>query len=285
MLQGVIAGISMTDSTPGNPDGGERYLPGYGQSTTRVMASRSAASHAAFFTPHLRSGMRLLDCGCGPGSITIDLARLVAPGETVGIDLADNQLELARNDAQRQRVPSARFESASIYALPFPDASFDAVFSHAAVEHLANPQAALREMCRVLKNGGIFGIRDSDRGGELFWPQDELLTRFHDLWSRLYQHNGSDPYFGRKLRALLNEVGLKHIEASASYECHGTPETVQFAADAIGDFLGKTFVEQITELGWMDRSEVEAMAAKYRAWGESPDAYWVRSWCEAVGWK
>lgn len=264
----------------------EQYLPGYGASTTRVMASRSAATHAAFFTPHLRPGMRLLDCGCGPGSITIDLARLVAPGQTIGIDVAENQLELARTAALRQGIMTARFESASIYALPFPDESFDAVFSHAAVEHLSDPKAALREMSRVLKTGGVFGIRDSDRGGELGWPEDPLLMRFHAVWSRLYQHNGSDPYFGRKLRALLNELGLKRVGASASYECHGLPETVRFASDALsGFFLDKSFVDQLIGLGWMDRAEVNTLVAELKAWGENPGAYWVRSWCEAIGWK
>ncbi len=192
----------MANATQPNSEPREQVTHGHDKAVTRVMGHRTAATHAAFFTPHLRSGMRLLDCGCGPGSITLDLAQLVAPGGVVGVDLAENQLEQARAAAAEHGVTNARFESANAYALPFPDDSFDAVFSHAVVEHLREPRAALQEMRRVLKPGGVLGLRDADRAGEIFWPPDPTLLKFHDVWSRLGQHNGGDPFFGRRLRSL-----------------------------------------------------------------------------------
>jgi len=72
---------------PSMTPSGETYTPGYSEPTLRLMLMRTAAKHAAFFTPLLRQGMRVLDCGCGPGTITLDLATLVAPGRVVGIDL------------------------------------------------------------------------------------------------------------------------------------------------------------------------------------------------------
>jgi ubiquinone/menaquinone biosynthesis C-methylase UbiE len=111
----------------------EIYAPGCSQPTLRLMLMRTAAKHAAFFTPFLRRGMRLLDCGCGPGTITIDLANLVAPGQVVGIDLEPVQLRSAL-ERGRQRQINVSFGVASIYALPFSDGSFDAVFAHALCE-------------------------------------------------------------------------------------------------------------------------------------------------------
>ena len=70
--------------------------------------------------------MRLLDVGCGPGSITLGLAEAVAPGEVVGVDLQPAQVEQARALAAERGVANVRFEVASAYALPFPDAAFDA---------------------------------------------------------------------------------------------------------------------------------------------------------------
>src|SRR5512142_1845750 len=126
--------------TPPGKAGEEKYawrdLPG----KNAWFGLRQAESHAAFFTPYLSPGMRLLDCGCGPGSITCGLAGIVAPGGVVGIDLYAKALDAA------QSVSNVRFQAASVYELPFPDGSFDAVFSHAVLEHLAEPLKALAEM-------------------------------------------------------------------------------------------------------------------------------------------
>jgi ubiquinone/menaquinone biosynthesis C-methylase UbiE len=263
----------------------ETYTHGHGKEIARALGARTAASHAAFFLPHLQSGMSLLDCGSGPGSITIDLAALVAPGEVIGIDMAENHLEIGRRNAKERGVSNIRFETANVYELPFTDNSFDAVFSHAVVEQLDDPLKALREQYRVLKPGGILAIRDADRAGELFWPQNDTLTDLLDLWNRVMQHNGADPFVGRRLRSLLNETGLKRIEASASYECSGTSESVQAAAEGASTYFSGIFAEQAIGLGWMDRSAIETIRTAWKAWGENPNAFLARSWCEAIGWK
>ena len=275
----------MSSAAQPTSDRKEQYTHGHDQIVTRVMGQRTAATHAAFFTPYLRSGMRLLDCGCGPGSITLGLAEIVAPGEAVGVDMAENQLEQARAAASAQGVSNTRFEPANVYALPFPDESFDAVFSHAVVEHLREPLAALREMRRVLKPGGVLGLRNADRAGELFWPPDPTLLKFHDVWSRLGQHNGGDPFIGRRLRALLNATGLARVEASAAYETHGTAESVRHIVGNGDSYIAGPFADQVIALGWLDRAEVDRIREAWKAWGENPDAFWARTWCEAVGWK
>jgi len=80
------------------PPSRETYTPGYSEPSLRLMLQRTAAKHAAFFTPLLHRGMRLLDCGCGPGTITIDLAELVSPGHAFGIDLEPDQLRSAKRE-------------------------------------------------------------------------------------------------------------------------------------------------------------------------------------------
>ncbi len=77
----------------------EQYTLGYGK-IHDYMNNRSSNVEAGFFVPHIRSGMKLLDCGCGPGSITLGLAELVSPGEVTGIDMAAGQIERANRLAE-----------------------------------------------------------------------------------------------------------------------------------------------------------------------------------------
>src|SRR4029453_16149816 len=124
-----------------------------------VFATRTGRA-AAFLAPHLRAGMRLLDCGCGPGSITADLATLVAPGQAIGIDLREDALAQGRALARERGVATLVFQKASVYQLPYADGSFDAAFACAVLQHLTAPLAALQEIRRVLKPGGVVGIVD-----------------------------------------------------------------------------------------------------------------------------
>src|SRR5215467_7322601 len=99
---------------PGVPGGaignaGQPYAVGYGTGATAIMASRTAEHVAGFLLPHLGAGIRLLDCGCGPGSISVGLARVVAPGEVVGIDIEATQVEAAQKRAHELGVSNARF--------------------------------------------------------------------------------------------------------------------------------------------------------------------------------
>src|SRR5262250_1908224 len=104
----------------------EKYTHGHAPATLQQHAQRTADEAAAFLLPHLRPGMRLLDVGCGPGSITRGLAQRLAPGEVVGLDLSRETLAAARADAAARGLTNLTYAEGSVYELPFPDASFDA---------------------------------------------------------------------------------------------------------------------------------------------------------------
>ena len=83
-----------------------------GALTEHVIGGRTADVHGAFFLPYLRTGMEVLDCGCGPGSITVGLAEAVIPGSVTGIDLEESQLKTARETASGRGLANVTFETA-----------------------------------------------------------------------------------------------------------------------------------------------------------------------------
>jgi ubiquinone/menaquinone biosynthesis C-methylase UbiE len=193
------------------------YSLGYSDAVLGFMSQRSADTHASFFLTHLQPGWRVLDAGCGPGTITLGLARAVRPGHVTGIDLEDSQSAGAREQAEREGL-NVEFRKASIYDLPFENESFDAVFSHAVFTHLSNPAAALMELRRVLKPGGPIGLRAGDLGGFLIDASSVDAEQAMRAYIERQKGGGKNPNIGRKLGRLLREAGFGVQQHTASYE-------------------------------------------------------------------
>jgi ubiquinone/menaquinone biosynthesis C-methylase UbiE len=263
----------------------EVYSAGYDPIVLQGLARRSATRDAAFFVPHLKPHMHVLDCGCGPGGISVTLAERVPQGRVVGIDVEDSQLDMGRREAQQRGIGNVGFHHASVYALSFADGTFDAVLAHAVIYHLAEPMKALRELWRVLKPGGLIGLRDADSDGDVYYPAHEEVDRFWNLTRRVIEHNGGDARFGRKQRRLLREAGFRNIVASASCDAFGTTEmTAGFSRYFGGIFLNQHRALILKEQ-WASEAELTAMQNALLTWGSHPDAFYSRCRCEAVGWK
>ncbi len=244
-------------------------------------ARRTAERNAAFLLPHLKPGMRLLDIGCGPGSITLGLARTVAPGEAVGIDRSAESIAAARVLAEAQGCTNIRFETGDCYALPFEDASFDAVFIHAVLQHLEEPLAALKEARRVIRSGGVVAIADADFDGSLLAPEDPVLTASLVLAGRMRR----GAYIGKHLRELLHLAGFVRAVASATAMTQGDAVSVRMTGEFWANYhAAPEFIERITSKGWATADEIAAMSAAWRAWGQRPGAMWTTLACEAIGW-
>lgn len=258
----------------------------YGDAARAFIRSRTAATSAAFFLGDLKPGMALLDCGCGEGTITVDLAELVAPGPVVGIDTAADTLQRARHLAAERGISNLRFEVGNVYALPCPDNSFDAVFSHALFEHLTDKPKALAEIWRVLKPGGFCGIRAPDASARISEPPDPLIDQFWQLFIQIRNELGGESNVGRRLCGLLRQTGFAQVRGSASFLSFGTPDRLQWFATIFSQFvMDSPYATEWLARGWIDRARQAQICATWQAWATRPDAFAAEAWCEAVGWK
>jgi ubiquinone/menaquinone biosynthesis C-methylase UbiE len=281
---------NMSNESQAKPDSGPTrqgsYVAGYSPPTVQHLANRTVAYQAAFFLPHLRPGMRLLDCGCGPGPITLGLAQTVAPGQVVGIDIEPCMVERASVLGREQGISNVHFRVANVFELPFSDGTFDAAFAHTLLYHLDQPLRALQEMGRVLKSGGVIGIRDEDDGGRIIAPANKGLEDYYALRDRVWKDYGVDMRIGRRLRSLLRQAGFVRIEASASYDYYGTPADTRVLAQSwIARIESTVAFNEAVAAGRVERATLDNMIAVWREWGEDPDAFYANSMCEVVGWK
>jgi len=262
----------------------ETYTHGHAPATVRQHARRTAEEAAAFLLPELRSGMRLLDVGCGPGSITRGLAERLAPGLVVGVDLSRETLAAARQDAAARGLTNLQYEEGSVYQLPFPDASFDVAYAHQVFQHLREPETALREMLRVVRSGGLVAVRDVDWGTATYWPLDPWIDRFVEVHLKTWYRNGGEPRMGRRLRALFNAAGVADRQVTAAVWCYTTlSETVDWGESYAERLLTSPMGERAVEYGYASRADLEAMAAAFRAWAVHPDALWSFIHVQALG--
>jgi ubiquinone/menaquinone biosynthesis C-methylase UbiE len=248
------------------------------------MAGRGA-DYLTFLLPHLRPGMRALDCGCGPGAITIAMASIIRPGEATGVDISESSIRMAQERAAREPVTNVTFEVGSAYHLRFPDRSFDAIVMITVLEHLAEPVAALHEMHRVIKPGGVIGVVDADWDGGLLAPQTPLLLDSMKLLRAFHEREGGSQGIGKNLRRLLRQSGFSRAEVTAGYATYGATQSVYQIGTVMATMLTETrMVEGMMGMGLADRPTLEAMANAWLTWREDPDAVLGNPFCTALAW-
>jgi SAM-dependent methyltransferase len=248
---------------------GDTYTHGHHESVLRSHRARTAENSCGYLLPHLRSGQRLLDVGCGPGNITIDLAARVAPGAVTGIDL----VVVAEADPA---VDNVTFAAGDVYTLDFADASFDVVHAHQVLQHLSRPVDALREMRRVLRPGGILAVRDSDYAGFVWAPADPLLDRWMALYHLVTRRNGAEADAGRYLLGWAQRAGFTDITATSSTWTWADPDTRSWWGGLWAERVEHSaFAEQAIGYDLSTPQELAAIAAAWRAWATQPDGFFA----------
>jgi ubiquinone/menaquinone biosynthesis C-methylase UbiE len=253
--------------------GVDTYTHGHAEPVLQSHRWRTAENSAGYLLTSLRPGLDLLDVGCGPGTITVDLAARVAPGRVVGIDVSADPLAEARAAAERAGA-AVTFEVGDVYALAAGDDSFDVVHAHQVLQHLTDPVAALREMARVCRPGGVIAVRDVDYGAFVTFPADEGLTRWLDLYHRVARRNEAEPDAGRRLLSWAHAAGLRDVVATTSSWCYSSLAERQWWGDSwAGRATASSFAEQAVAYGLATPAELDEIAAAWLRWRDADDGW------------
>jgi ubiquinone/menaquinone biosynthesis C-methylase UbiE len=248
------------------------YTHGHHESVLRSHRWRTVENSAAYVASRFGAGVNVLDVGCGPGTITVDIAQRVAPGRVIGIDAAADVIEAARADAGD--IENVEFRTGDVYALEFDDDTFDLVHAHQVLQHLPDPVGALREMARVCKPGGVVAARDSDYGAFRWYPDDARLDRWLALYREIARKNRGEPDAGRFLLAWAHEAGLTNVQPTASVWCFATPEDRAWWGGLWADRMTESAIaRQAVAENFATAAELAELADALRRWANNPDGW------------
>jgi SAM-dependent methyltransferase len=258
----------------------DRYTHGHHESVLRSHTWRTVENSAAHLAPLLQSGQDLLDVGCGPGTITADLAERVSPGRVVGVD---RSAEVVGKAAAQHRGDQLEFRTADLMALPFDDDSFDVVHAHQVLQHVPDPVGALVEMRRVCRPGGIVAVRESDYGAFTWAPGDGRLDTWLDLYRTIARRNGGEPDAGRHLLGWFHAAGYDEVRPGASVWCFATPADREWWGGLWADRMtGSSIAEQLVDAGLASSDELSDIADAFRTWAAHRDGWFLVPHGEAI---
>ena len=248
------------------------YTHGHHESVLRSHRWRTAENSAAYLLPHLEPGQRLLDIGAGPGTITADLAGLVA--SVTATEVGADELALSRATAAERGVGNVDFAVADVHALDVADGTYDVVHAHQVLQHVGDPVQALREMARVTRPGGLVAARDSDYAAMCWWPRLPELDEWMALYQAAARANGGEPDAGRRLLSWAHAAGLTDVVATASTWCFATPEDRAWWGGMWTDrILESAMARQLVDTGLATTEDLRRISAGWRRWTADPDGW------------
>ncbi len=260
---------------------GDNYSLGYEKVVLDYLSYRALKSFD-FVLPYLRAEMKVLECGCGPGTVTFELAKKVTNGSVIGIDIDTDQVDSNNKKAKESNINNLKFESANILELPYADNFFDIVYMQALLVHITTPDYAIREAHRVLKNHGLILIREPIMDRAIFSPENPLFLETFELFAKAIKSYGGDPSIGRKLWPILNENGFRDILMSSSWEQPDSlDEWPRFYESWVNVGQGN-LGDIILQEGWADEKRLTQISDAWMNLGKYKQGYAASAWGEAV---
>lgn len=252
------------------------YTHGHHPSVLASHGWRTAENSAAYLLPHLSEGSDVLDVGCGPGTITVGLAQRVNPGRVVGLDPASEALMKASELADASGVENVLFEQGDVHSLPYAKGAFDVVHAHQLLQHLPDPVAALAEMARVTRRGGLIAVRDADYAAMTWYPESPGLDKWLALYRAVATRNGGQPDAGRRLLSWARDAGFEDVTASAGVWCYAGADDRAWWADTWATRVEHSgLAEHALDAELATPADLAELAQAWREWRSHEDGWFA----------
>lgn len=251
------------------------YTHGHHASVVQDHARRTAQDSAAFLLPHIKPHHKILDVGCGPGTITADLAAFVTQGHVTGGDAVESVLAQASSFAESRHLTNISFQKIDANALPFEDDTFDIVYCHQVLQHVNDPVGILREMRRVAKPGGLVAAREADYKSFAWYPEYPEITRWADIYQRVAKTNGGEPNAGRYCHVWARKAGFAPDQIDATWNSwrYVGERARHFSLSWNGRILQPGFLGTAVREGFATEDEIKRISEAWKKWGEDEDIF------------
>ncbi len=259
------------------------YTLGYGREILETQLRATAENSAAHLLPYLRPGLRLLDFGCGPGTISVGLAKAVAPGEMHGVDIDEAQIELAKSMAAAQGQGNAKFHVGDVTDLEFADNFFDVAHCRSVLMHVPDTAAALSEVKRVLKPGGVIACREMICESSFTHPDFGIMRRSWDMFEDLVAADDGHPQMGKDMKGHILEAGFVNVQMTASFSVYNSPAEIAAIHRVASQWLlSSETVAVALKYGASSEKLASDLKAAYDRWKEDPGAFFAFAYGEAI---
>ncbi len=255
---------------------GDRYTHGHHESVLRSHSWRTVENSAGYLLPCLAPGVRVLDVGCGPGTITLDIAARVAPARVVGMDASAEVIEKATTLAAERDVANVEFVVGNAYELDYEDGTFDVVHAHQVLQHVSNPVAMLREFRRVRTADGVVGARDVDYSSCFWYPDSTGLDRWLEVLTAVQRSNEGEPDAGRRLKAWARDAGFAEVVSTASvWAFNSEADREWWGGLWEARMLQSALAVDAIDTGIATQDELIDISRAWRDWVNEPDGWFA----------
>jgi len=261
------------------------YIHGTAESERQRLDDLNGLTNRSFIDYLALSGTEVMcDFGCGPATLEVEILDRYPGARLVGIEGS-----AAYAGAARERLadrPSASIVNADVLANGLPDETFDLTFCRYVLEHVADPQAMVREMLRVTKPGGRIVAQENDLANVVYDPEFPGHAAVMRAFCDLQISDGGDPFVGRKLFVLFDQPGVDRVEVAMSPEIHTARQPERYRAwmsNSIRILTGAA--EQMVAKGFISRAEVDAVVQHMRRRVEEPRGVALFRWDRVTAYK